>query len=197
VQTAHPARVISAAVLPRTKVVNAVLVASFALLTALAAQISIPLPFTPVPITAQTFAVLVSGAALGSGLGAASQALYFMMGAVGLPFYAEASGGWEAATGATGGYLVGFIVAAWVVGFLAERKQDRNVWSAIPAFLTGNAVIYLFGVPWLLYSVSAFTTWEDALVAGLLPFIVGDIVKVALAGLSLPLAWRAVGDARR
>jgi biotin transport system substrate-specific component len=120
-----------------------------------------------------------------------------MMGAVGLPFYAEASGGWEAATGATGGYLVGFIVAAWVVGFLAERKQDRNVWSAIPAFLTGNAVIYLFGVPWLLYSVSAFTTWEDALVAGLLPFIVGDIVKVALAGLSLPLAWRAVGDARR
>jgi biotin transport system substrate-specific component len=197
VQTAHPARVISAAVLPRTKVVNAVLVASFALLTALAAQISIPLPFTPVPITAQTFAVLVSGAALGSGLGAASQALYFMMGAVGLPFYAEASGGWEAATGATGGYLVGFIVAAWVVGFLAERKQDRNVWSAIPAFLTGNAVIYLFGVPWLLYSVSAFTTWEDALVAGFLPFIVGDIVKVAVAGLSLPLAWRAVGDARR
>ncbi|MDJ0961528.1 MAG: biotin transporter BioY [Acidimicrobiia bacterium] len=195
--TAYQGRVITAVVLPRTATVNAVLVVSFALLTALAAQITIPLPFTPVPITGQTFAVLLAGAALGSRLGATSQGLYWALGATGLPFYADGGGGWQAATGATAGYLAGFIVAAYVVGFLAERQQDRNVATAIPAFLTGSAIIYLFGVGWLWYSVDTFVTAEAAMAAGLTPFIVGDLIKIALAGVLLPTAWKLVGDARR
>lgn len=183
-------------VIPRTRVTTIALMVGFALLTAAAAQITIPLPGTPVPITGQTFAVLIAGAALGPWAGAGSQAIYWLMGAMGLPFYSQASGGWEAATGATAGYLVGFVVAAWVVGALAEKGQDRRVWSSIPAFLSGNAVIYLFGVTWLLYSVEAFTTWSDALAAGLTPFIIGDVVKIVLAGLLLPLAWKLVDRAR-
>lgn len=194
--TTYQGRVITAVVLPRSATVNAVLVVSFALLTALAAQITIPLPFTPVPITGQTFAVLLAGAALGANLGAASQGLYWLLGATGLPFYADGGGGWQAATGATAGYLVGFIVAAYVVGLLAERRHDRSVVTAIPAFLTGSALIYLFGVGWLWYSVEAFVTAEDAMAAGLTPFVVGDLLKIALAGVLLPTAWKLVGRAR-
>lgn len=179
---------------PRTVVANIVLVTGFALLTALAAQIVIPVPGTPVPITGQTFAVLLSGAALGRWLGAASQTLYLALGVIGLPFYADGAGGWEVATGATAGYLVGFIAAAWVVGFLAERKQDRKVTTAIPAFLAGNAVIYLFGVTWLAYFLEV--TWQEAAVLGLVPFIIGDLLKIVLAGLLLPAAWKLVGATR-
>jgi biotin transport system substrate-specific component len=193
--TTYQPRVITAAVLPRSAAVSAALVVAFALLTALAAQIEIPLPFTPVPITGQTFAVLLAGAALGSRLGAASQGVYWMLGAVGLPFYSGGDGGWQAATGATAGYLVGFIIAAYVVGFLAERRQDRAVVTAVPAFLTGSAIIYLCGVGWLWYSVDAFATAEAAMAAGLTPFIIGDLVKIGLAGVLLPAAWRLVGSA--
>ncbi len=196
-QTTYPTRTIAFAVVPRSTVNTIVLMFGFALLTALAAQIRIPIPGTPVPITGQTFAVLLAGATLGSRLGAGSQAIYWILGAVGLPFYTNASGGWEAATGATAGYLVGFIAAAWVVGALAERGQDREVASAIPAFLAGNAVIYLFGVPWLMYSVEAFDTITAALVAGFTPFVVGDLIKVVLVGLLLPTAWKLVDRIRR
>ena len=164
----------------------------FALLTALAAQIRFPVPGSPVPITGQTFAVLLAGAALGSRAGAGSQAIYWVMGAIGLPFYTGGQGGWEIATGATGGYLIGFIVAAWVVGELAERGQDRTVASAIPAFLAGNAVIYLIGVPWLMASVESIDTMAAALAAGFTPFVIGDLIKVVLAGLLLPAAWKMV-----
>jgi biotin transport system substrate-specific component len=189
--------VITAAVLPRSTVTSVTLVVALALLTAAAAQVAVPLPFTPVPITGQTFAVLLAGAALGSRLGAASQLLYWGLGAVGLPFYAEGTGGWTIATGATAGYLAGFVVAAYVVGSLAERRQDRTVWTAIPAFLTGSVVIYLLGVGWLWYSVDTFVTAEQALAAGLYPFLVGDLIKIALAGVLLPTAWKLVGAARR
>jgi biotin transport system substrate-specific component len=195
-QTTYPTRTIAFAVVPRSTVNTIVLMFGFALLTALAAQIRIPIPGTPVPITGQTFAVLLAGATLGSRLGAGSQAIYWILGAVGLPFYTNASGGWEAATGATAGYLVGFIAAAWAVGALAERGQDREVASAIPAFLAGNAVIYLFGVPWLMYSVDAFDTITAALVAGFTPFVVGDLIKVVLVGLLLPTAWKLVDRIR-
>jgi biotin transport system substrate-specific component len=191
-QTVVPTRVI-AGVLPRRSVVTLVLVTGFALLTALAAQIRIPLPFTPVPITGQTFAVLLSGAALGSGAGAASQVLYVALGLF-LPFYAGGASGWEHATGSTGGFLIGFIVAAWVVGKLAESRQDRSVATAIPAFLTGTIVIYLLGVPWLAHSLDV--SWVRATELGLAPFVIGDLVKAALAGLTLPAAWRLAGDAR-
>jgi len=132
VQTTVPSPVITAAVLPRSKVVSIALVIGFALLTAGAAQLVIPLPYTPVPITGQTFVVLLAGVALGSNLGAASMALYVALGAIGLPFYAEGSSGIEVVRGATGGYLVGFVVAAWVMGRLAERRQDRALATAIP-----------------------------------------------------------------
>ena len=188
---------IAGVVFPRTRVATATLMIGFALLTALAAQVRLPVPGTPVPITGQTFAVLLAGAALGSWAGAGSQAIYWALGAIGLPFYTEASGGWAAATGATAGYLVGFIAAAWVVGALAERGQDRNVWSAIPAFLAGNAVIYAFGVTWLYLTVEAITTTTEALSAGLTPFVVGDLIKILLAGVLLPLAWRLIDAARR
>ena len=183
--------VIRAAVMPSSVVVNVVLVCAFSLLTALSAQLIIPLPFTPVPITGQTFAVLLSGAVLGSTLGASSQVLYFALGAVGLPFYAGGASGWTTAIGATGGYLVGFIAAAWVVGFLAERRQDRAVATAIPAFLAGNALIHLFGVPWLAYRLGV--SWPEAVQLGSVPFLVGDIVKVVAAGLILPASWKLIG----
>ncbi len=194
-QTTYPGRVITAVVLPRTLVANVLLVTAFALLTWVAAQIVIPVPGTPVPITGQTFAVLLSGAALGKWLGSASQLLYLSLGALGLPFYAEGGGGWEAATGATAGYLLGFIAAAWVVGFLAERQQDRKVSTAIPAFLAGNAVIYACGVTWLAYYLEV--SWQEAATLGLVPFIIGDLLKIVLAGLLLPAAWRLVGAVRK
>jgi biotin transport system substrate-specific component len=175
--------------------VSTALVVGFALLTALMAQIRIPLGFTPVPITGQTFAVLLSGAALGSTLGPMSQALYWGMGAIGWPFYAGAQGGWEVATGATAGYLVGFVLAAWVVGRLAERQQDRDLWTAIPAFLLGSVVIHLFGVPWLANVLDV--SWTRAAELGSYPFIAGDLIKVALAGVLLPVSWRFVNQLRR
>jgi biotin transport system substrate-specific component len=201
-QTTHPGRVITAAVLPRSAAVSAALVIGFALLTAVMAQVRIPLGFTPIPITGQTFAVLLSGAALGSRLGPASQALYWGLGAVGLPFYAQGcagaggtwplctGGGWEIASGASGGYLVGFVAAAWVVGRMAEGRQDRALWTAVPAFLAASVVIHLFGVPWLAHTLDI--AWTEAAELGSYPFIAGDLVKVAAAGLLLPSAWRLV-----
>ena len=174
--------VISSRVLPQVRSVTLVLVVGFALLTALMAQIEIPLWFTPVPITGQTFAVLLAGAALGWRAGAASQVLYVALGAIGLPFYSGGDGGWKIVTGATGGYLIGFIAAAAVIGYLAERKQDRTVVTAIPAFLSGTAVVYLFGVVWLAQSLSIGAI--EAMELGLVP----------LAGIALPTIWRFVGD---
>ncbi|MCP3974302.1 MAG: biotin transporter BioY [bacterium] len=177
-------------VLPNSATWTVVLTIGFALLTAAAAQVRIPLPFTPVPITGQTFAVLLTGAALGATWGGASQLVYVLMGASGLPFFAGAEGGLTYVTGATGGYLLGFVLAAIAVGYLAEHQQDRTVAAAIPAFLTGNLIIYAVGVPWLYRSVESITTGEAALAAGFTPFIAGDLVKVALAGLLLPAAWK-------
>ena len=190
-QATIPSRVITGVVLPRSTTITAALVVGFALLTALSAQFVIHLPFTPVPITGQTFAVLLSGAALGSMAGAASQGLYVLLGAVGLPFYADATSGWTVVTGATGGYLIGFIVAAWIVGALAERRQDRTVATAIPAFLVGNVIIHLFGVPWLAASLDV--GWTEAAALGSVPFIPGDLLKIVLAGVLLPVAWKIAG----
>lgn len=172
----------------------ALLVVGTALLTALAAQVSVVLPFTPVPITGQTFAVLLAGTALGSRLGAASQLLYVVLGAVGLPFYADAEGGWTAATGATGGYLVGFVVAAAVLGSLAERRQDRSVLTAVPAMLTGTAVIYGMGAGWLAFHLDV--SLAEAVELGVAPFLIGDTLKLAAAGLLLPAAWSLLGTRR-
>lgn len=192
-QTTYPRRTIANVFISRTAVNTALLMVGFAVLTALAAQIRFHIPGTPVPVTGQTFAVLLAGAALGSRAGAGSQLIYWLMGAVGLPVFAQQSGGWGAATGATFGYLFGFIVAAWVVGALAERGRDRRVPTAIPAFLVGNLVIYAFGIPWLMYSVPSITSIPAAITVGFMPFIAFDIAKIVLAGVALPTAWKMTG----
>jgi biotin transport system substrate-specific component len=191
VQTYVPS-VLSTRILPRRAAITVAMVVGFALLTAAASQVRIPLPFTPVPVTGQTFAVLLAGAALGSRSGAASQALYISLGLVGFPFFAGGNGGWEYATGPTLGYLIGFVVAAAVVGYLAEQRKDRAVATALPAFLSGTAVIYLFGVGWLMASLQM--GFGDAVSKGLLPFLVGDALKIALAGTLVPAAWKLVGE---
>jgi biotin transport system substrate-specific component len=192
-QATYPQRTIASVFIPKTAVNAALLMVGFAVLTALAAQIRFHIPGTPVPVTGQTFAVLLAGAALGSRAGAGSQLIYWLMGAVGLPVFAQQSGGWDAATGATFGYLFGFIVAAWAVGALAERGRDRTVRTAIPAFLLGNLIIYAFGVPWLMYSVPSITSIGSALAIGFMPFIAFDIAKIVLAGVALPTAWKMTG----
>ena len=195
-QPVYRAPTIARVIVPSSAITTTMLMVGFALLTALAAQIVIPIPGSPVPITGQTFAVLLAGAALGARAGAGSQLIYWVMGAVGLPFYAKASGGWEAATGATAGYLVGFIAAAWVVGLLAERGKDRTINTALPAFLAGTTIIYVFGVSWLLISVASISTLGQALTAGLFPFVIGDAAKILAAALLLPAAWKIVDRLR-
>ncbi|MGI9119879.1 MAG: biotin transporter BioY [Acidimicrobiales bacterium] len=185
--TAAPGPLTLADLLPRTRVRTAALVIGFALLTALAAQVTFPLPWTPVPVTGSTFAVLLAGATLGWRAGGASQILYLALGAVGLPFYQGGASGWTYASGATGGYLVGFVVAAGLVGLLAERHQDRSLLTSVPAMLAGTAVIYLFGVTWLAHVLGADAS--TALEKGLLPFLIGDALKLVVAGALLPAAW--------
>jgi biotin transport system substrate-specific component len=181
-------RPVLADLLPRAAVRDVALVVGAALLTALCAQIVVPLGFSPVPVTGQTFAVLLTAAALGPLRGLLGQALYVLLGFVGLPFYSDASSGPQVLFGATGGYLIGFVVAGAVVGWCARRGLDRDVRSAAVAFLLGSVVIYAIGVPWL--AVVADMTLGEAVVAGLLPFIPGGILKAALAAGLLPAAWR-------
>lgn len=164
------------------------LIVTGSLFVALLAQVSIPLPFTPVPITGQTFAVLLVGAALGSRRGAASLALYTVEGVAGLPVFAGGVSGLARLLGPTGGYLLGFIAAAYVVGLLAERGLDRNWRTSLIPFTLGTLVIYLFGVTWL----AAFIGFDKALVGGLYPFIIGDLIKLVLAAIALPSAWALV-----
>jgi biotin transport system substrate-specific component len=166
------------------------LVAGGSLLVAALAQVRIPLPFTPVPLTGQTLGVLLVGAALGSWRGAASLALYLAWGLLGLPVFTGGGSGLAHLAGATGGYLIGFILAAFVVGSLCERKLDRRWTTALLPFLAGEAIIYLFGVTWL----AGFTGISGALAAGLWPFLPGDAVKLVLAALALPAAWRILKE---
>jgi biotin transport system substrate-specific component len=185
--------VLSQRVVPRSRVNSILLVIGAAALTALAAQWEIHLPFTPVPITGQTFAVLLTGAALGATLGAAGQAVYVVAGALGMPVYSGGEGGWDTATAAgTAGYLIGFIVAAGVVGFMAERRQDRTFPTMFTAFIAGSFIIYAFGVAGLMILLDM--TFSEAVVAGVVPFILGDIIKATAAGLLLPTAWKLVGE---
>ncbi len=184
------------AALPRGGLVaDAGLVVTGALLIAGAAQISIKLPFTPVPITGQTFAVLLVGTSLGTLRGGASALLYLFLGAAGAPFYAHGTHGWSVVSGATGGYLVGFVLAAALTGWLAERGWDKRFSSAVAAMLTGNVLVYLVALPWL--AVDLGTGLEKTLELGLYPFVPGDTLKVYVAAAVLPAAWRAAGIRRR
>jgi biotin transport system substrate-specific component len=177
--------------IPHVRLRDAALVVGGALLTAACAQISIPVPGDPVPITGQTFAVMLCGAGLGAVRGSAAMALYWLLGLIGLPFYADASGGVHAAFGATGGYLIGFMLAAFLVGRLAEARLDREPWKALPLFALGQLVIFGIGVPWL--AANQDLSLGDAIALGFTPFILGGIVKAAAAAALLSTAWRLVG----
>ena len=152
------------------------------------AQVKIPLPFTPVPLTGQTFAVLLVGATLGSKRGAASMTLYTALGVLGMPFFAGGASGMAYLSGPTLGYLIGFVVAAYLVGKLAERGLERNLRTSLIPFIVGTLIIYLFGAGWLAILFGA----DKALALGVLPFLIGDVIKMILAALALPFAWKFV-----
>jgi biotin transport system substrate-specific component len=182
------------ALLPRGGLAtDALLVCAGAGLIAASAQLSIKLPFTPVPITGQTFSVLLVGATLGVSRGGASALLYVLLGLV-FPFYAGHDRGWDVITSASGGYLVSYPFVSALTGYLAEKRWDRRFSSAVGAMLTGNVLIYLFGLPWL--AVVLNTNLEKTLEYGLYPFVPGDTFKLYLAAAALPGAWRLVGRMR-
>jgi biotin transport system substrate-specific component len=176
------------------------LVAAGALLIAVSATVTLRLPDNPVPITGQTLGVLLAAGALGGRRGIGATALYVLVGVIGLPAFAEGKGGvgviagvneGRLVLGATGGYLIGFVLASALVGRLAERRWDRRLPGALGAMLVGNAVIYVVGLPWLA-AATGFSAGET-IAKGFLPFVFGDALKILLAGAALPVAWWLVG----
>ena len=187
-----PARpVLADRVLPGSVVTDAALVVGGAALTAGLAQVTVPL--WPVPITGQTLAVLLVGASLGAARGALSMVLYALVGALGAPVFSDASGGTGVLLGATGGYIVGFVLAAALTGWLAQRRWERGLVRGMLAFVAGSAVVFLVGLPWL--KVTLGLDWPATLSAGLLPFLVGGVVKAVIAALVLRGAWALVDRA--
>jgi biotin transport system substrate-specific component len=167
------------------------LVVGGAVFVGLTAQVAIPLPFTPVPLSLQTFSVLLVGAVLGSRRGVASMGLYALAGVAGVPWFSQHRSGWEFATF---GYILGFVLAAWVVGRLAERGWDRTVRKTVGMMALGNVAIYALGVPGLM--LFAHLTLAQALLVGVVPFLLGDALKIALAAGLLPTTWKLVGRRR-
>jgi biotin transport system substrate-specific component len=165
------------------------LVIGAAALTGAAAQVSILLPFTPIPISLQTFTVLLSGAALGPMRGGLGMSLYLVAGVAGVPWFSEQRSGWDFASF---GYIVGFVLAAILVGALARRGADRSVAGTIGMMALGNLVIYALGVPWLMASLEV--DLAKGLELGATPFLIGDALKIALAAGLLPAAWGLAGD---
>jgi biotin transporter BioY len=164
----------------RSLLSDAGLVVAFSLFTGLMAHVAIPLPFTPVPITGQTFAVLLCGALLGARLGTAAMIAYVTEGLVGLPVFASATGSFSY------GYLAGFVAAALVVGWFADRGWTRDLRWTIVAMLAGEVAIYFFGLLWLAHLVPP----DKVLVFGLYPFLIGDAIKLVAAALIVPAGWR-------
>ncbi len=175
--------------LPGARVRDALLVVAGAGFVGLLAQISIHLSFTPVPITGQTLAVLVVGTSLGLRRGVTALSLYALAGLIGVPWFANGASGY---VGANFGYVLGFIAAAAVCGYLAEKRADRKVISAIPAMVLGELVMYVFGVVWL--AAALHVGIGKAISLGFVPFWIGDAIKCGLAAAMLPTAWRLVGD---
>jgi biotin transport system substrate-specific component len=184
---ASPAPRVLADYAARTALAQIALVFSGAVFVGIAAQVAIPLPFTPVPLTLQTFAVLLAGAALGSLRGVASMALYALMGVVGVPWFSEGSSGFSTASF---GYILGFILAAFIVGRLAERGASTTSIQTAALMVIGNLAIYAVGVTWLKFAIDS--SWATALSLGVVPFLIGDAIKIALAAGLLPLSWKGL-----
>ena len=168
---------------------EASLVLGGSILIGVAAQLQILLPFSPVPITAQTFAVLLIAALFGSKRGLATVITYIIYGALNLPVFAGGTFGISRLIGPTAGYLAGFLAAAYVVGSLSERGWDRKPWTAAASMIVGNVIIYAVGITWL----SRFVGWEAVIHTGLLPFLPGDALKILLATALLPTGWTLLG----
>lgn len=185
---ATPAPRVLADFASRTAVTQIALVLGGAAFVGLSAQIVIPLGFTPVPLTLQTFAVLLTGAALGSLRGVLAMTVYVLAGSLGVPWFSQGTSGFG---GANFGYIVGFIAAAFIVGRLAERGASATALRTTVLMIAGNVVIYAIGVAWL--KVALDSTWATAIALGLTPFLLGDAIKIALAAGLLPLSWKALG----
>ncbi|MFB8240002.1 biotin transporter BioY [Kitasatospora purpeofusca] len=192
--TPVPSRAVLADLLPAagtrlgTQARDLALVAGGAALTGLAAQLSVHVPGSPVPVTGQTFAALLVGTALGARRGVASLGLYLLAGAAGVPWFAEATSGWSAASF---GYVIGFVLAAGLVGALARRGADRSPVRTAAAMVLGSLAVYAVGVPYLAFALDV--PLARAAELGLYPYLVGDALKAALAAGALPLAWKLLG----
>lgn len=169
---------------PTSLALDAALILGAAALTGLAAQVAIPLPFTPVPISLQTFTVLLAGAALGPVRGGLGMVLYLVAGVAGVPWFSEQRSGFEFPSF---GYIVGFVLAAALVGALARRGADRSIAGTIALMIAGNLVIYAIGVPWLMAALGV--DLATGLELGAIPFLAGDALKILLAAGLLPGAW--------
>jgi biotin transport system substrate-specific component len=171
-----------------------------AVLTAAAAQVSFPVPFTPVPLVLQDMIVLIGGAALGSRLGMAAQILYLAAGIAGLPVFAASATLPQGALrllGPTGGYLISYPFAAFLTGYLAERGFDRRFWTSVIAMAAGLVVIFTFGVTWMaMFMRPAALGFDAALRAGFYPFLLGDIFKICFGAAALPGLWKLIGNQR-
>ena len=181
---AAPQPRVLADVFPSTVVRNIVLIAGGAAFVGLAAQVAVPLPFTPVPLTLQTFAVLLTAAALGSVRGVLAMLVYAVVGIAGVPWFAEGSSGFSAPSF---GYILGFIAAALVVGRIAEGGATRTPLRTAGLMVVGNLVIYAVGVTWLKFAIDV--DWATAIALGLTPFLLGDAIKIAVAAGLLPATW--------
>jgi biotin transport system substrate-specific component len=183
-----PRRIVLADLVPGALVRDVVLIAGGAGLTGLAAQVSVHTSLTPVPFTLQTLAVLLTGAALGSVRGLLSMGLYLLAGSAGVPWFANHTHGWAGTP--SFGYILGFVAAAGVVGALAGRGNDRSVVSAIGLLVLGDAILLTVGTIWL--SADLHVSAAKAIDLGVTPFLIGDALKIGIAALALPAAWRLV-----
>ncbi|MFG2641866.1 biotin transporter BioY [Streptomyces sp. NPDC048370] len=174
--------------LPVSRARDIALVVGGAALTGIAAQIAVPVPGSPVPVSGQTFAALLVGTALGARRGFLSLALYAVVGMAGVPWFAEAKSGFAMPSF---GYILGMLLAATVVGALARRGADRSVLRTAGTMVLGSAIIYAVGVPYLAFATGM--TLPQAVAAGLTPFLIGDALKAALAMGALPTAWKLLG----
>lgn len=180
--------VVLADLIPASRARDIALIAGGAALTGVAAQLSVPVPGSPVPVTGQTFAALLVGTALGARRGFLSLALYTLAGLAGMPWF---SGGTSGPGGSSFGYVLGMLLASAVVGSLARRGGDRSVARMAGTMVVGSAVVYAVGVPYL--ALSAGMTASAAIAAGLVPFLLGDAIKALLAMGALPASWKLAG----
>ena len=181
-----------ATVFPRsTALTHATFIVGGTLFIAALAQIAIPVPGSPVPVTGQTLAVYLIGTTYGARLGFATFSTYLLAGIAGAPVFAPAATqGLARLTGATGGYLIGMLIAVLVLGALADRKADQKFKTSFPALIFGSVIVFAFGLIWL--NVSLNLTWAQTISAGLTPFIFGEVIKIAITATSLPLIWRKI-----